>query len=103
MGSHSMMSMTGMNEQSPKRKMSMMNPNHQSKFSDSLDDSQKSPQDCCTKLCNCFTGGCSSSVALIKYDTSYSGMVDLASKIFSYTHLVQSHQPTSLYRPPIIS
>lgn len=68
------------------------------------DDDSPLQQDCCSETCNCFTGGCASAVvALIKNDTIHYAVLDLSSKIFSFTHLALSHQPTSLYRPPILS
>lgn len=98
MTSHALMNMTGMhgNKGSHQPMQSML--------SESASDSQSSMQDCCASKCNCFTGGCSTATAaLIKYQTSHHGILDVSSKIFYYSHLAQSHQASSVYRPPIIS
>jgi len=105
MMSYHMMSMTGMNEQEQSQNMPMMdhsNHNMVSETSDTSTSSDESAEDCCVKTCSCFTGGCSS-VATFMKGISNSPIVDLSSKILSYSRLAQSQQPTSLYRPPILS
>ncbi|WP_241238917.1 CopL family metal-binding regulatory protein [Colwellia sp. Arc7-635] len=64
--------------------------------------SEESTDDCCVKNCSCVTGGCSNIVTLLR-DTGSNPIIDLSSKISSYISLVQSQQPSSLYRPPILS
>jgi hypothetical protein len=110
---YQMMSMTGMNglEQSQVMKMMdhsnhfMASKNMDSDISSASDtdaNSEESMEDCCTKTCNCFAGGCSS-VAMFMLSASNAPSVDLSSKILSYSRMALSQQPTSLYRPPILS
>lgn len=100
MTSHSMMGMAQM----PMMELNQKSENVKTVAKKSSDDSQSSTQDCCSKTCNCFTGGCSSAaVALIKSDSNYHFMIDLSSKILSNNHLARSHKPSTLYRPPIVS
>ncbi len=99
--SYHMMSMAGMNGQ--EQDMPMMDHSKHNMVSDNSASSEKSTEDCCLKTCSCFTGGCSS-VAVFMMDAAGNGpIVDLSSKIFSYSRLALSQHPTSLYRPPILS
>jgi len=101
--SYHMMSMKGMTTKDQSHDMSKMDHSGHSMTSDSTSDtSEKSTDDCCAKTCSCFTGGCSSLATLMK-DTGSNPIIDLSSKIPSYLSLAQSQQPTSLYRPPILS
>lgn len=100
--SYHMISMTGMKGQEQSQDMSMMDHSSHKMANDSSSDSETSEDDCCVQTCSCFTGGCSSLATLIK-DYSNSPIIDLSSKIPSYLSLAQSQQPTSLYRPPILS
>ncbi|MCI2283712.1 CopL family metal-binding regulatory protein [Colwellia sp. MSW7] len=100
--SYHMISMTGMKGQEQSQDMSMMDHSSHKMANDSSSDSETSEDDCCVQTCSCFTGGCSSLATLMK-DSSNSPIVDLSSKIPSYLSLAQSQQPTSLYRPPILS
>jgi hypothetical protein len=106
--SYHMMSMTGMNGQAQFQDMPMMDHSNHDMGSDASDnlyssyESETSTEDCCTKTCHCFTGGCSSFAAFIK-NVSNDPIIDLPAKILSYSHLALSQQPTSLYRPPILS
>lgn len=103
--SYHMMSMKVMNGQEKNQSMSMMDHSDHTMMnhaSDDSDDSDESTEDCCVKTCSCFTGGCSSIATLMK-DINNNLFIDLSSKISSYSHLALSQQPTSLYRPPILS
>ena len=97
--SYHMMSMKVMSGQEKTQSMSMMD---HSMMNHASDDSEESTEDCCVKTCSCFTGGCSSIATLMK-DINNNLFIDLSSKISSYSHLALSQQPTSLYRPPILS
>jgi hypothetical protein len=101
-----MKSMTSQAEvQSLSQNMFMMdhsNHNMASESDDSLTDSTDATEECCNKICNCFTGGCSSIAALIKH-VSNSQTLDNSAKIFFHSRLALSQQLTSLYRPPILS
>jgi len=98
--SYRMMSMAGMSEQL--QDMPMMDHSNHNMVSETSDSSEEATEDCCTKTCNCFAGGCSS-VATFMKEINNNLIVDLSSKILSYSRLAQSQQPTSLYRPPILS
>lgn len=100
--SYHMISMTGMKGQEQSQDMSMMDHSSHKMANDSSSDSETSEDDCCVQTCSCFTGGCSSLATLMK-DSGNSPIIDLSSKIPSYLSLAQSQQPTSLYRPPILS
>ncbi|TMM42436.1 hypothetical protein FCS21_14695 [Colwellia ponticola] len=102
-----MMSMMEMNGQEQSQNMSMMaHHNHNMApevFADSYS-SEKSMEDCCSKTCNsCFTGGCSNIAVFMKDAVGSEPIADLSSKILSCSSLALSQQPTSLYRPPILS
>ena len=100
--SYHMMSMKVMSGQEQTQSMSMIDHSDHSMMNHASDDSDESTEDCCVKPCSCFTGGCSSIATLMK-DTNDNLFIDLSTKILSYSHLAQSQQPTSLYRPPILS
>lgn len=100
--SYHMMSMKVMSTQEPSKNMTMMDHSHHQMMSATSDSEESSEDDCCGQTCNCFTGGCSSIATLLK-STENNPIIDLSSKISSYTQLVPSQQPTSLYRPPILS
>ena len=99
--SYHMISMKVMNGQEQSQNMPMMDHSKHSMMTDSSN-SEESTDDCCAKTCSCFTGGCSSLTTLMK-DSGSNPIIDLSSKIPSYLSLAQSQQPTSLYRPPILS
>ncbi len=101
--SYHMMSMKGMSTQDQSHDMSKMDHSGHSMASDSTSDtSEKSTEDCCSKTCSCFTGGCSSVAVLIK-DICNESIIDFSPKISSVSSLAQSQLLTSLYRPPILS
>ncbi len=100
--SYHMMSMEVMSTQDKSQNMSMMDHSNHKMMSESSDGDDSSSEDCCVQTCSCFTGGCSSLATLMK-DSGNSPIIDLSSKIPSYLSLAQSQQPTSLYRPPILS
>jgi hypothetical protein len=100
--SYHMMSMKGMSTQEQSQDMPMMDHSNHKMANGSSSDSETSEDDCCVQTCSCFTGGCSSIATLMK-DASSNPIIDLSSKIPSYLSLAQSQQPTSLYRPPILS
>jgi hypothetical protein len=101
--SYHMMSMKGMSTQNQSHDMSKINHSGHSMASDSTSDtSEKSTEDCCSKTCSCFTGGCSSVAVLIK-DICNESIIDFSPKIPSVSSLAQSQLLTSLYRPPILS
>ena len=100
--SYHMMSMKVMSGQEKTQSMSMMDHSDHTMMNHTSDDSDESTEDCCVKTCSCFTGGCSSIATLMK-DTNNNLIIDLSTKISSYSHLALSQQPTSLYRPPILS
>ena len=104
-----MMSMTGMNGPEQSQELNMMaHSNHNmvsepSGSSDTYENSEEAMDDCCTKTCSsCLTGGCSSVAVFMKGAGNFP-IVDLSSKILSYSNLALSQQFTSLYRPPILS
>jgi hypothetical protein len=100
--SYHMISMKVMSDQEQTQSVSMMDHSDHTMMNHASDDSDESTEDCCVKSCSCFTGGCSSIATLMK-DTNNNLFIDLSTKIFSYSHLALSQQPTSLYRPPILS
>lgn len=100
--SYHMISMMGEIEQEQKQNISTMDHSNHAMMDHGSDKSDESKEDCCVKTCSCFTGGCSSIATLMK-DTNDNLFIDLSSKILSDSHLVQSQQSTSLYRPPILS
>ena len=100
--SYHMISMMGMSTQEQSHNMSKIDHSSHQMANDSSCDSETSEDDCCVQTCSCFTSGCSSIATLMK-DASNNPIIDLSSKIPSYLSLVQSQQPTSLYRPPILS
>jgi len=105
--SYQMMSMMNMNGQGQSQNMPMMDhSNHhlvnEMASDSSPDKSETSMEECCTETCNCFTGGCTN-VAMFMKITSNTAFVSSPTKILSFSRLTQSQQPTSLYRPPILS
>lgn len=101
--SYHMMSMTGMSAQEKSHDMSKMDHSSHHMASDSTsEESEESEENCCVKTCSCFTGGCTTAVALIE-DVSNDPIINSSSKINSISSLAQSQQLTSLYRPPILS
>jgi hypothetical protein len=99
--SYHMMSMKVMDGQS--QNMPMMDHSNHYMIPESSDNSEGSMEDCCTETCNCFTGGCSSLAAFSKDIVGNGPLVDLPPRILSSSNLALSQQPTSLYRPPILS
>ncbi|PQJ55301.1 hypothetical protein BTO11_13145 [Psychrosphaera saromensis] len=59
-------------------------------------------EDCCSTICKCFTGGCSSLATLPKELTPVA-LGYFSPKIHSISNLAFSLSSTSLYRPPILS
>ena len=112
MGMAGMIGMKGMSSQAEvqlqSQNMSMMDHSNHNMASDSdgsltdSADATDATEECCNKICNCFTGGCSSIAALIK-QISNSPILDNSAKILSHSSLALSQQLTSLYRPPILS
>ena len=104
--SYHMMSMKVMNEQSQYMSMMDHSDHNMVATSDSFEESEttdKSMKDCCDGTCNCFTGGCSMIIALMIDVTDNGPIVNFSFKILSFSHLALSQQPSSLYRPPILS
>ena len=104
---YQMMAMAGMSEQVNVAAQSQTMPitvhsNH-NMSSDAADNATASTEDCCTQVCNCFIGGCSSVAALMKGVSGNTPIADVASKILSYSTLALSQPARSLYRPPILS
>jgi len=95
--------MMGMKGQAGSQNMSMMDHSSHNMVSDVSVNSKKSTEDCCAEVCNCFTGGCSNAAALMSNAEGNGPVVDLSSKILSYSSLALSQQPISLYRPPLLS
>ncbi|MFT6900492.1 MAG: hypothetical protein ACJAXS_000658 [Colwellia sp.] len=104
--SYHMMNMKVMNEQSQDMSMMVHSDHNMVAAPDSLEESEttdKSVKDCCDSTCKCFTGGCSMIIALMRNVTDNGLIVNFSFKIFSSSHLALSQQPSSLYRPPILS
>lgn len=102
--SYHMMSMKGMSQQTQVQDMSEMDHSHHAMVDNTdLDNSEKTSKSCCTSSCDCFTGGCSTSVALIKVMSHIFIMDDFSSRIASVSTLALSQRLTSLYKPPILS
>lgn len=99
-GMKGMSSQTELSSQS--QDMPMMDHSNHNMASDTVESATESTEECCNQTCNCFTGGCTSIVALIK-DLSSILIIDGPAKIHSVSRLAQSQQPKSLYRPPILS
>lgn len=100
--SYHMISMKVMSGQKQSHNMSMMDHSNHNMMSESVDKKATSSKDCCAKSCNCFAGGCSNFITIIKTPDN-NPMITLSSKIPSYTQVAQSQTPSSLYRPPILS
>ncbi|WP_371819991.1 hypothetical protein [Psychrosphaera sp. F3M07] len=106
--SYNMMSMQGMSHdrqmsQSEQHDMPMMDhSSHTMSDTVKVSDSNSDNGDCCPSMCKCFTGGCSNIATLTK-DINTVVFTEFSSKIHSISNLALSLQPTSLYRPPIIS
>ncbi|MFT6690214.1 MAG: hypothetical protein ACJAXH_000725 [Colwellia sp.] len=102
---YQMMAMAGMSGQvaAQSEAMPMTNHSNHNMSSDAVDNATVSTEDCCTQVCNCFMGGCSSVAALMKGVSGNTPIADLASKILSYSTLALSQPARSLYRPPILS
>jgi len=94
-----MMTMSGMSMQNQSN--AVMDHSQHNMANSSIADSEDPSEDCCVKSCNCFTGGCSNVAALMKNTGNYA--VFSSAKIFTYSRLIQSQKPSSLYRPPILS
>jgi len=97
--SYHMMSMSGKGEHT--QSQAMMEHCNQSMAMDSSVEAEASSENCCVKSCHCFTGGCATVIALIKYTGHYAFFS--SPRIPSYADSITSQQPTSLYRPPILS
>jgi hypothetical protein len=101
--SYHMLSMEVMSDKKESHNMvSMMDHGDHNMMSESSQDESSASEDCCGKSCSCFTGSCSSLATLIK-TSDYNPIIDSSSKIPLYLLLSLSQQPTSLYRPPILS
>jgi hypothetical protein len=104
---YQMMAMAGMSGQVKvavqSQAMPMTAHSNHNMSGDAVDNATESTEDCCTQVCNCFMGGCSSIVALIKSVSGNTPIADVASKILSYSTLALSQPAKSLYRPPILS
>lgn len=99
-----MMSMKGMNQQAQVQDMSQMDHSHHAMVDNTdLDNAEKTSKSCCTKSCDCFTGSCSNSAALIKVVSHIFIVDDFSSRITSVSNLALSQRLTSLYKPPILS
>jgi hypothetical protein len=99
--SYHMMSMKVMDEQS--QDMPMMDHSNHNMVSDSSENTHKSMKDCCDTTCNCFVGGCTIIAVFMKNIVGNIPIVDVSSRIFFDSSLALTYQPTSLYRPPILS
>jgi hypothetical protein len=64
--------------------------------------SEEQNENCCSTICKCFTGGCSSLATLPKELTPVA-FGYFSSKIHFVSNLAFSLSLTSLYRPPILS
>jgi hypothetical protein len=104
---YQMMAMAGMSGQvkvaSQSQAMPMTAHSNHNMSGDAVDNATESTEDCCTQVCNCSMGGCSSVAALMKGISGNAPMVDLPSKILSHSTLALSQPARSLYRPPILS
>jgi hypothetical protein len=107
MMSYQMIGMAAMNGQETSHNMTRMDhSNHNmssdiSFVSDNDENSEVSNEDCCTQSCNCFAG--CTTVAMFVMHFVNTPSIDLSSKILTHDQLAISHQPKSLYRPPILS
>ena len=101
--SYHMMSMEIMsNNKMSQNIMPMMDHSNHKMMSESSDTDASCSEDCCGKSCGCFTSGCSNLATIMKNSVN-TPPIDSSSKIPSYLSLAVSQQPTSLYRPPILS
>jgi hypothetical protein len=101
--SYQMMSMAGMSAQEKSHDMSKMVYTDPHMMSDlGFFESEKLPEDCCSKVCNCLADSCSSVAALNK-DVSNGPIVYVSTKINITFSLAISQRLTSLYRPPRLS
>ena len=100
-----MMGMAGMGEQVLAQPQDMLMTDHSNHniTSGAVDNTAESTEDCCTQVCNCFMGGCSSFAAFMKDMSGDTPINDVSPKILSYSTLALSQQAKSLYRPPILS
>ena len=93
-----MVNMTNMAMNEPSHQMMMDHGNHQMPVAD---DNQTS-EDCCEKECSCLISGCLSVLALTESLTPLY-FAHLTDKIPPPAAPSYIQQPTSLYRPPILS
>jgi hypothetical protein len=100
--SYHMISMQVMSSQKQSQNMPMMDHSKHNMMVESVDNEDSTSEDCCAKSCNCFAGGCSNFVTIMKTPDN-NLIIGLSSKIPSYTRVAQNQTPTSLYRPPILS
>jgi hypothetical protein len=104
---YQMMAMAGMSGQVnvavQSQAMPMTAHSNHNMSADAGDNATESTEDCCTQVCKCFMGGCSSVAAFMKGLSGNTPIVDLPSKILSYSTLALSQPARSLYRPPILS
>lgn len=69
----------------------------------SMDESaENNSEDCCSTICKCFMGGCSN-VATFMNNFNHNLMIVNPTKILNDSRVALSQQPSSLYRPPILS
>lgn len=101
--SYHMMSMEIMsNNEGSHNMMPMMDHSNHNMMNESSDSDTSCSEECCGKTCSCFSSGCSNLATLMKYSVN-NPIIDSSLKIPSYLALAVSQQPTSLYRPPILS
>ncbi len=103
MMSYHMMSMGCMKGQEQSQDMPMMDHSNHAMMAESSNGNEATFDNCCANTCSCFTSGCSSFTVFMS-DTENALSVDaLSFKILSHSNLAQKQQPTSLFRPPILS
>ncbi len=107
MMSYQMLSMLSMSSHS--QDMPMMDHSNHNMSGNSSDNSfgmdesaENNFEDCCSTICKCYMGGCSN-VATFMNNFNHNLMIVNPTKILNYSRVAISQQPSSLYRPPILS
>lgn len=102
MMSYHMISMSSMKGKTQPKNMPMMDHSQHNMMISDVDSSESNTENCCDHSCTCIVGSCSS-IAVMLEKVNVIQPFDLSSKINSIVSLAPSQQPTSLYRPPILS
>lgn len=95
-----MLAMKSMNVAETSHSMPMMDHSHHAMMSETSDNTNSETENCCYQTCECFTGSCTSAIALLN-DSGSSAFINTFDKTLILSTSLQNQSLKSLYRPPI--